>query len=261
MLLRTQQLQLHAGARIILDNINLSVSQGEMLALIGPNGAGKTSLLKILSQVNTLYSGKYYYNGKPTHEYTPKLLAREFGYLAQDANAHWPLKVSSLIALGRLPFQGISRQLSHEDEQAILKAARQTEVTHLFDRTVDQLSGGERTRVFLARLLASQPRVIFVDEPVASLDPYHQLHVMEILHHHAANGGTVVIVLHDLNLAARFCDRLALMNNGKIIAEGKLETLLQNQLLQNTYGIELKMFCQNDGFAITPWQRMTEIHP
>lgn len=259
-MLQADNLCLHKGRNKILDNISLTISQGEMLGLIGPNGAGKTSLLKILAGIQHADSGIYTLHQQPINIFTPKMLAREFGYLAQDATAHWPLRVKSLIALGRLPFQGISNRLSPADEEAIEEAARQTEVTHLLERTIDQLSGGERTRVFLARLLASQPRVIFVDEPVAALDPYHQLHVMEILHAHAANGGSVVIVLHDLNLAARYCDRLALMDKGRIIAEGRIDTLLQGNLLQETYGVQLRMFCQDDAYALTPWQRITDSH-
>lgn len=255
MLIETNNISLTINNNIILKDISISFGAGEIVGLIGPNGAGKTSLLKILANIQTEYQGSYQYNNQPIHNYSLKELAKSFGYLAQDATAHWPLKVQKLIELGRLPFQGMVSNLSLEDIEAVKYAAKQTEVEHLLDRIVTSLSGGERTRVFLARLFAAKPKVIFVDEPIAALDPYHQLHIMEILQDHARNGGTVVIVLHDLNLATRFCDRLVLMNYGEIVASGSITELLKNKLLEKVYNIKLKMFCEEDTFSIMPWTR------
>jgi iron complex transport system ATP-binding protein len=258
MLIDMQHISLRIGSRTILNDISVQIEAGKIIGLIGPNGAGKTSLLKILANVQNEYTGNYDFSGKPIQHYTLKQLAKAFAYLAQDATAHWPLKVEKLIALGRIPFQGMSNRLNSNDYQAIQKAVIQTDIEHLLGRIVTELSGGERARVFLARLFAAEPSVIFLDEPIAALDPYHQLHVMEILKEHAANGGTVVIVLHDLNLAARFCDELILMDKGTIAAQGKIDDLLKNQLLEDIYGIQLKMFCQDDAYAITPWKRRTK---
>lgn len=255
MLIETHQLALHINGNSILHNINFRCGEGEIIGLIGPNGAGKTSLLKILAHVQTDFSGEYFFNQLPVSHYNAQTLAREFGYLAQDATAHWPLKVRKLIELGRLPFQGMVSGLTAADRQAVTHAARQTEVEHLYERVATTLSGGERTRVFLARLFATQPKVIFADEPIAALDPYHQLHIMEILQQHARQGGSVIVVLHDLNMASRFCDRLVLMHQGGIVGEGSIDDLLQDQLIQKTYGIELQIFCNESGYALTPWQR------
>ncbi len=255
MLIQAKNLSLDIGKHRILNNVSVNIARGEMIGLIGPNGAGKTSLLKILANIQTHYAGEYQFQNAPINTYSLQQLAKLFGYLAQDATAHWPLKVQTLIELGRLPFQGVIKRHSENDISAIHNAAQKTEVEHLLDRLVTELSGGERARVLLARLLAAEPSVIFLDEPIAALDPYHQLHIMEILKEHTANGGTVVIVLHDLNLSARFCDRLFLMNKGAIIAEGNIEQLLKNNLLEDTYGIELKMFCQDDAYSLTPWKR------
>ena len=255
MLIETNNISLTINNYEILKDISLSFDKGEIVGLIGPNGAGKTSLLKILANIQTDYQGSYQYDGNPIDNYSAKDLAQSFGYLAQDATAHWPLKVRKLIELGRLPFQGMVSNLSKADIEAVDYAAKQTEVEHLLDRIITNLSGGERTRAFLARLFAAKPRVIFVDEPIAALDPYHQLQIMEILQEHAHNGGTVIIVLHDLNLATRFCDRLVLMNHGEIAGSGSINELLKDDLLESIYNINLKLFCDGDAFAITPWAR------
>ena len=255
MILEAKNLSLTINGSNILTNIDISFAKGEIVGLIGPNGAGKTSLLKILANIQQHYQGEYAFNGIPIQHYKAKELAKSFGYLAQDATAHWPLKVQKLIELGRLPFQGMVSGLNQKDHDAVSHAATQTDVNHLLERVVTSLSGGEKTRVLLARLLASQPQVIFADEPIAALDPYHQIHIMEILQQHARQGGTVVIVLHDLNLATRFCDRLVLLDHGKKVSSGTIHELLKNNLLEQTYNINLKMFCEGDAFAITPWTR------
>lgn len=256
MSINIKNLHLQLGSNTILHDINLSIQPGEMIGLIGPNGAGKTSLLKVLAHLYKQFSGEYLFYNKPIHHYNIKELSHRIGYLAQDAQAHWPLKVQTLIELGRLPYQGMFSQLSSNDKIAIKQATEHTEVTHLLDRVITELSGGEKARVFLARLLAANPNVIFLDEPIAALDPYHQLHIMEILKNHTANGGTIVVILHDLNLATRFCDRLVLMDKGTIIQEGNINQLLNNNLLEKTYGVELKLFCENDAFSVTPWKRI-----
>lgn len=255
MVINIKNLSLQLGKKTILNDINLSIAKGEMIGLIGPNGAGKTSLLKVLAHLHQSFSGEYLLHNKPINTYSLKALSHNIGYLAQDAQAHWPLKVKTLIELGRLPYQGFFNQLSAIDQQAITHATEQTEVSHLLERVITELSGGEKARVFLARLLAANPSVIFLDEPIAALDPYHQLHIMEILKNHTTNGGTIVVILHDLNLATRFCDKLVLMDKGSIIKEGSINQLLENQLLEETYGIELKLFCENDAFSLTPWKR------
>lgn len=255
MLIEVKNLSLTINNNRILSDISLSFGKGEIVGLIGPNGAGKTTLLKILANIQKDFQGEYQLNGKPVNNYSARELARSFGYLAQDATAHWPLKVRKLIELGRLPFQGMASNLTREDIAAVEFAGKQTEVGHLLDRITTNLSGGERTRVFLARMFAANPGIIFADEPIAALDPYHQLHIMEILRDHARHGGTVIIVLHDLNMASRFCDRLVLLDKGRVAGTGNVEDLLKNSLLEDIYKIRLKVFCEKDAFSITPWER------
>jgi|SRR5690554_615973 len=255
MLLDAQNLNLRIGNKSLVDDVSLQVEQGQMIGLIGPNGAGKTSLLKILANIAQADSGSYRFAGKAIEDYDEKKLAQQFGYLAQNATAHWPLRVQRLIELGRLPWQGYRQKLSTIDQAKVEQAIAITETEHLLDRVITTLSGGEQTRVFLARLFAAEPTIIFADEPIAALDPYHQLHIMEILQAHAKQGGTVIVVMHDINLASRFCDKLILMDEAKILKFGTLSQLLENNLLADTYRINLRMFCEDDSYSIVPWQR------
>ncbi|HEY9033951.1 MAG TPA: ABC transporter ATP-binding protein [Pseudomonadales bacterium] len=256
MLIDANELSLFIGKQCIVDKASIQIPSGRIVGLIGPNGAGKTSLLKMLAHVLPASSGDYHFAGQPIASYSEKTLARQIGYLAQDATAHWPLTVRRLVELGRLPYQGYRKALSDEDSRAVANACALCEVEHLLDRIATTLSGGEKTRVFLARLLAARPQVIFADEPIAALDPYHQLHVMEILQQHARNGGTVLVVMHDINMASRFCDELILLNHGKIVRSGSISELLADKLLADTYGITLKMFCDDDAYSLVPWQRV-----
>lgn len=257
MLIETQNLSFRIGEKQLLDNVSINIGKGQIIGLIGPNGAGKSTLLKVLANVLSADSGSYFLAGKSIKQYKEKELAKKIGYLAQNATAHWPLSVQRLIELGRLPYQGARSAINSKDSLAIQAAINKTETAHLLERIVTTLSGGEQTRVFLARLFASKPEVIFADEPIAALDPYHQLHIMEILQEHARQGGTVIVVMHDINLASRFCDQLILMDKGAIRCTGRINDLLQNNVLTDTFRIKLKMFCEGDSYAITPWERQS----
>lgn len=255
MLIKAQNLSLRIGEKQLLDNIAVEIDKGQIIGLIGPNGAGKSTLLKVLANILPADSGQYRLANKNIRQYKEKELAQKVGYLAQNATAHWPLKAQRLIELGRLPFQGYRQKLGNKDRDIINAAIAKTETAHLLDRVVTTLSGGEQTRIFLARLFAAEPEVIFADEPIAALDPYHQLHIMEILREHAQKGGTVVVVMHDINLASRFCDQLILMDKGKIRGTGDINDLLKNNVLTDTFRIKLRLFCEGDSYAITPWER------
>lgn len=255
MLIEANDLNLQIGSKPLLKDVSLSIGQGEIIGLIGPNGAGKSTLLKVLANIMPADSGSYSFAGQAIGDYKEKQFAQQVGYLAQNATAHWPLQVRRLIELGRLPYQNFRQKLSAQDTQLIQAAIEKTETAHLLDRVVTTLSGGEQTRVFLARLFAAEPQVIFADEPIAALDPYHQLHIMEILRDHAKNGGTVVVVMHDINLASRFCDKMILMQEGEIRRFGNINELLADNVLTDTFRIKLRMFCEGDSYAIMPWER------
>jgi len=244
-LLRGDSLELGYGATPVLRGATLQVDRGEMVGLIGPNGAGKTTLVKLLANLMAPAAGEVYWQDQPLASLTEGARARALAYLAQGAPAHWPLQVQTVVELGRIPHRAWWQGLSDTDTSAVEEAMAAAEVQHLRDRVVTTLSGGERTRVLLARIFATRPELVLADEPVASLDPYHQLHVMSLLQAHAQAGGAVLVVLHDLNLAARFCDRLVLLDEGRVQLEGAPRDVLSSPALQSAYGVEVQLLEQD----------------
>lgn len=239
-LLCARNVRVAIDSHALLDDVSAELYAGEIVGLIGPNGAGKTTLLRVLAKLLEPDNGSVMLDQIPLPQIAPATFARRCAYLAQGAHAYWPLSVERVVALGRLPHLDWRQTLGDNDRTAIENAMLAAEVEHLRERAVTTLSGGERMRVLLARIFASQPQMILADEPIAALDPYHQLHVMELLREHAHAGDktrAVIAVLHDLNLAARFCDRLLLMANGRVVASGSPRAVLTVANLQNVYGV------------------------
>jgi iron complex transport system ATP-binding protein len=226
----------------ILKDISLSFDRPELIGLIGPNGAGKTTLLNALATLlpqNQILTGTVELEGVLLKNMSHKHRAQKIAYLAQQHDVHWPISVRTLISLGRHPFLTPFRQMTEEDNSIILKAMNATDCLELKNQKIETLSGGEIARVMLARALASETPILLADEPMASLDPHHQLKVMEILKEKATRGTIVICVLHDLTIASRFCDRLILLHEGKMIVEGKNDEVLQNHYLEKTYQVEV----------------------
>jgi ABC-type cobalamin/Fe3+-siderophores transport system ATPase subunit len=260
-LLRGENLGYSIDGIDIVKSVNFNIAAGEMVGLIGPNGAGKSTLLKLLLGILPANSGRVLLQGKPLASHSLSARARLIGYLAQGAKAHWPLAVERVVALGRLPHLGFLHRTSAKDEAAIDIAMQMCEVTAYRNRIATTLSGGEQTLVMLARIFATQPELIFADEPVAALDPYHQLHVMELLRAHASDQRGCVVVLHDLGLAARFCDRLYLFQHGGLFASGTPAEVLTEENLRAVYGIESRIESTSAGLNVTPVRRSVDRHP
>jgi iron complex transport system ATP-binding protein len=257
MILQAKNIVLQLGGNNILNEVNFSLSKGELVGLIGPNGAGKTSLLKVLANLQKPNRGELLIENVPVGSVARKTLARTIGYLAQGAPAHWPLRVRRLVELGRLPYLNPWSRLSSEDNDVINNAMALAEVDHLSDRVVNTLSGGERLRVLIARMFATQPRIILADEPIAALDPYHQIHTMELLRDHCDRGACGVVVMHDLNIAARFCHRLVLINHGELVSDGKPIDVLQPDRIEQVYGIRAQLLEHETGFTVIPESRVS----
>lgn len=243
------------GGRKILDKVDLSVKPGEMIALLGPNGAGKTTLLRTMAGLQQCEEGQILFQGQSLGKVPKTELAQKLAYLAQGANCQWPLKVERVVALGRIPHLPSRTNIQEQDCKVISEALQRADVAHLVGRTVTTLSGGERTRVMLARALASEPQILLADEPVAALDPLHQIEVMSLMGTIAHTGASVVVVLHDLNLALQYCDRIVLLHEGKIAADNAPENVLTEEMLQKVYGIKAR-FVESEGDRwILPKQR------
>ena len=235
--LHIANVNLTIGDASILKDISATVQPGEIVGLIGPNGAGKSSLLKSILGLVKLKSGTIKLNGHALCAMRSKDRAKLMAYAAQGSPLHWPLNVERVIALGRIPHLSPWQKLGDIDKTEIEKALDVTNCQHLRGRSVTTLSGGERARVLLARTIATGAPYILADEPVASLDPFHQLQVMEILKHHARSRGAVLVVLHDLGLAARYCDRLILLHEGRLIDQDTPDHILNAQNMTNAFRV------------------------
>lgn len=242
-------LHVAAAGQPILTGIDLEVARGQVVGLIGPNGAGKTTLMRALLRLVALADGTIRLMGDDVTALPAHRLSRYGAYLPQAQNVHWPLSVERLVALGRQPAMTPFGRWCDADRRAVADALAATDLTALRHRPISNLSGGERARALLARVLAGNAPILFADEPVAALDPYHQLQVMELFARTAAAGRTVVLVLHDLSLAGRFCDRLVLLDRGRIAAAGPPETVLSTDNLARVYRVRVR---RGDDGTITP---------
>lgn len=252
MSLAARKLGLTLGGRTVLSDIDLEFEGGRLVAILGPNGAGKSSLLRLLAGVQAVDSGTITLDGSVLDTPRPPAVARRIGYLAQDARLAWPLSVYDVVALGRLPWRRAWTPLANDDREAVLDAMRATDVEDLAQRSTTELSGGERARVMLARVLAGRPEVVLADEPVAGLDPAHQIDVMQLLVRRAREGAAVVVVLHDLTHAARYADRVVLLLDGRLHADGTPSEVLVEDTLRACFGIRVHRGETVDGPFVVP---------
>jgi len=235
------------GNTSVLENVHARAAKGDFVGLVGPNGAGKSCLLKTVAGIITPTEGQLGLDGKDLSTFPPKPRAKHVSYLAQERQAAWPLTVRELVTLGRAPFRGPLGDISSKGEAAIAQAINAAQCEELTDRRFDHLSGGEQARVLLARALAVDAPVLLADEPVASLDPYYQLSIMQTLHAEAVRGKTVIASMHDLSLAKQFCSRIWVLNEGKLVEDDLAERALSAKILHEVFGVRRIP----DGFTIS----------
>lgn len=223
----------------LVNDVSLSLGKGELVGLVGPNGAGKSTLLNLLAGLDDCHSGSVTLDQRNINKIPVAERSRLLAWVAQSGPVNWPLTVERVVSLGRRPHLSAWQKLSAVDQQAIDNAISLTDCESLRHQDATTLSGGERTRMLLARAIASAPQVLLADEPIAALDLKHQLQTMHLLRSFATNDKACLVVLHDLSLASRFCDRLYLMHEGKIVSEGKPATVLSRDNLRQVYGVEV----------------------
>lgn len=260
-MIAARSLSLRRGARLVVQEASLALGAGEVLVLVGPNGAGKSSLLKGLAGLMRAHGGSVEWEGGPLARLGARARARLIGYLPQQPQSHWPVTVRDLVALGRLPHRMAFGGFAPGDDAAIARALDEADLGHLAGRRVDGLSAGERARAMIARMLASEPKLLLADEPVAALDPYHQIETMEILRNRARSGAAVLVVLHDLGLAARFADRVGLMREGRLAALGPPGLVLDARAIANAFRVEAAMIEVEGTRIALPWRRIPEKRP
>jgi iron complex transport system ATP-binding protein len=230
----------------VLDDVSFTFRPGQVTALLGSNGAGKSSLLACLAALRMPGTGAAMLDGVDVQAMDRRKRARAIGLLPQAADVHWDIDVATLVGLGRLPHQGRWGETA-ADRAAVERALAATDMTGLAVRGVERLSGGERGRALLARVLAGEPEWLLADEPLASLDPAHQLDVLARLRSVAADGRGVILVLHDLHLAARIADDAVLLRGGRIVAAGPAQEVLTAPLIAEAYGVEVEIGVTPDG--------------
>ena len=240
------------GARPVLHGVDLRLRAGEVLGVIGPNGAGKTTLVHVLSRVLPVQSGSVWIDGAPLASFARRALARKLAVMPQAAMLPEGFLAIEVVRMGRTPFVRAWRGPGPDDEAEVERAMRQTGVWGLADRRVEHLSGGERQRVVLARALAQRPRVLVLDEPTSHLDLRYQAELLRAARQAAVAGVGVLLVLHDLNLAARACDRMLLLTDGRVVATGTVGQVLVRSRLERAYRTEVDVFDSPRGPTVVP---------
>lgn len=237
--LQTQAVTLAYEGRIVSHDLTVEIPLGKFTVIIGPNACGKSTLLRALARLLPPKSGEVLMNGTSITSLAPKHLARELGLLPQSSVAPFGITVADLVSRGRFPHQRMLQQWSREDEAAVQAAMSATGVVELADRVVEELSGGQRQRVWIAMLLAQNTPIMLLDEPTTFLDIAHQLEVLELCRRlNRDEERTMVLVLHDLNQAARFADHLIVMKDGALAAAGSPEQVMTEELVGSVFGLQ-----------------------
>lgn len=251
-MIRCADLSIALGGRTVVDGVTLDFAPGRVTAIIGPNGAGKTSLIRALAGLLRPVGGTITLDGADIAGLSVAERARRIGYLPQNGTPAWNVTARELVGLGRFPYRSAFAAPSPQDDAAIDAAMIATDTVSLAERTVDHISGGERARVKIARVLAGTPDWILADEPLANLDPPHQRDILSLFHASAAAGTGVIVVLHQLNAAARVADDVVMVRDGRIIAAGSRSDTLDAVALQETFGMAFRIMRESGQTIILP---------
>lgn len=232
---------LHAGyeQKLILNDVNISIPQNKISIIIGANGCGKSTLLKTMARLIKPARGEVVLDGNSIHHMPPKQLAKTLGLLPQSPVVPEGITVADLVGRGRFPHQTLFGSWSKKDYEAVAEALEMMNITEFADRNIDELSGGQRQRVWIAMALAQQTDILFLDEPTTYLDITYQIEILDLLTDlNKKYGTTIVMVLHDINLSARYADYLFTMKDGQLIAEGSPQDIVTSELIKETFQLE-----------------------
>lgn len=238
----TQDLSYEIEGNLLLDGVTMHADRGQLVGLIGPNGAGKSTLLRTISGILRNRDGSVKLDGTDIRELSTREVATALALVPQIAPYTYGFTSIELVLMGRYPHLGRFQIEGREDDRIAREAMRLTEIEEFADRTLDTLSGGERQRVFVARALAQQPSILLMDEPTANLDVLHQLKVLDLVRQLVDDGLTAVAAIHDLNMASRYCDRLVLLNGGRVLAEGPPDEVLTPDTIETAFGVKSSVY-------------------
>ncbi|WP_341664902.1 Fe(3+) dicitrate ABC transporter ATP-binding protein FecE [Vibrio sp.] len=249
-MLETKNLSVAYGKQTIIANLSVSIPEGKITALVGPNGCGKSTLLKTLVRINKAKSGEVLLEGKTLSSYGDKALARSLSLLPQILVNPEGITVRKLVEYGRSPYVSHWGRLAQDDKDIVEQAMRDTGVLEFADKPVDSLSGGQRQRAWIAMVVAQDTDVVMFDEPTTYLDMSHQVELMKLIQQMNAKGKTVVVVLHDLNQACRYCDHLVVLKRGEIVEQGSPDEVMTQTLLNDVFDLKANVF--RDPVSNTP---------
>ncbi|ODP99521.1 MULTISPECIES: ABC transporter ATP-binding protein [unclassified Salinivibrio] len=250
-MLEAKDVAFAVNGKVLLDKVSLSFTPGKICALVGHNGSGKSTLIKLLAQQQATSSGQIALDQKPLSKWSEKAFAREVAYLPQHLPATDNLTGYELVSFGRYPWHGLLGRLTKADHQAINEAMALTGTQGYAERLVDTLSGGERQRLWIAMLLAQQTRYLLLDEPLSALDVAHQVEVMTLVRKLSRElDKSIIIVVHDINMAARFCDEIVALHSGQVLTQGAVSDVFQESALKSIYGIEMPIADHTAGYAV-----------
>ncbi len=238
----TQDLSYEIEGNLLLDGVTMHADRGQLVGLIGPNGAGKSTLLRTISGILRNRDGSVQLDGTDIRDLSAREVATVLALVPQIAPYTYGFTSIELVLMGRYPHLGRFQIEGREDDRIAREAMRLTEIEEFADRTLDTLSGGERQRVFVARALAQQPSILLMDEPTANLDVLHQLKVLDLVRQLVNDGLTAVAAIHDLNMAARYSDRLVLLNRGRVLAEGPPDEVLTPETIETAFGVKSSVY-------------------
>ncbi len=233
----------------VIKQVSLAIESGEFVGIIGPNGSGKSTLLRLIGALIHHQQGQVQFKQEDIHKISKKILARSIAWIPQESTMIFPFKVEEIVMMGRHPYQSPLSFETEDDWEITRRAMEETDIMSLSDRRFNEISGGEKQRVMMAGALAQNSELLLLDEPTASLDIKYQLEILNILRRlNQQNGKTIVIAIHDLYQASKYCDRLILINEGQIIQNGPPVDVLRKDILEEVYGVTIKIiYDQEDG--------------
>ncbi|MEQ9609402.1 MAG: ATP-binding cassette domain-containing protein [Kiloniellaceae bacterium] len=238
------------AGRLLLRPLDLSIAPHRVVGLIGHNGSGKSTLMKLLARQQAVSTGTIRFAGKALKDWASRPFARKVAYLPQQTPPATGMLVKELVALGRYPWHGALGRFGPADRLKVDEAIEVTDIAPFADRLVETLSGGERQRAWLAMLVAQAPECLLLDEPTSALDVAHQIEVLTLVQRLSREGRLgVVVVLHDINMAARFCDEIIALRGGEVIARGTPDEIMQERQLQTIYGVPMGILTPPQGRA------------
>ena len=249
-MITTQRLSVAYGDTTIIENLSVTIPKGKVTALIGPNGCGKSTLLKTLSRINKPKSGEIFIEQTSLGQIKDKVLAQQLSLLPQVLVSPEGITVRKLVEYGRSPYVSHWGRLSQADKKIVEQAMTETGVLELAEQNVESLSGGQRQRAWIAMVLAQDTEIVMLDEPTTYLDLSHQIELMELMRTMNAQGKTVIVVLHDLNQACRYCDHLVVLKRGQLMAQGSPKEVFTERLLQEVFDLDAVVI--NDPIASSP---------